>query len=55
MRPSFLGLATSGFLILAAALLALMRSASLASISLILLFSIAISAHSLQHAAEEVY
>lgn len=58
MRPSFLGLVASGLLILVAVIL-LIRNYSLLRkdtlIMSVLLLSIAVSTHSLQHAVEEMF
>ena len=57
-RPSFLGLVASGFLILAALIVAIVYSGELSPksvVMILLLFAIAVSVHSLQHSVEEIY
>ena len=58
MRPSFLGLVASGFLIFIALLVVLSKYDKVDAkhaIMIILLFAIAISVHSLQHSLEEIF
>ncbi len=58
MRPSFLGLVTTGFLILIAFCLIIYHRKSIKMtefIVVIILLSIAISVHSLQHNVEEIF
>lgn len=58
MRPSFVGLVASGFLIFIALLVVLMKYDKVRAehaIMIILLFAIAVSAHSIQHSFEEIF
>ena len=57
MRPSFIGLASSGFLILIALIAFVMYYNSLTKsdvVIIVLLLSVAISIHSIQHNFEEI-
>lgn len=58
MRPSFLGLIASGFIILISLIVIIInytKITSIESIYILLLLCIAISAHSLLHSNEEIY
>jgi disulfide bond formation protein DsbB len=58
MRPSFLGLIFSGLLILVAIILGILNMKKISiehGVMIVLLLAIAVSAHSIQHAVEEIY
>lgn len=58
MRPSFLGLIASGILILVSFIMFVINYRKIDSddmVMILLLFGIAISVHSIQHALEEIY
>jgi|APGre2960657444_1045066.scaffolds.fasta_scaffold200770_1 hypothetical protein len=58
MRPSFLGLIASGLLIFLSIIVVLMNYKYIHAehaVMIVLLFAIAISAHSIQHSLEEIF